>query len=114
MVGDLFVGFRFGNESDNLLLAEREGVPWFVDGLGPGCAACGTSVLFSAGVKTVSATSTTSRQRCASRGQRDINLFHNYWCKKLNGFLLLFALTAYEGTPLLTDDGPSQMALASG
>ena len=77
IIGDLLVGFRFGNKSYNLLFAEREGVTWFVHRPALGLAAGMTSVLFSAGVKTVPASGTTPRRRCTSAGPSNIHFIHN-------------------------------------
>jgi hypothetical protein len=90
IVRDLLIGFGLGNERNNLSFAEGEGVTWLGNGPALGCAACRTSVLFSAGMKTIPASSTTPRHECASGGHCNINLFHNYEVPKPAGILLLF------------------------
>jgi len=89
IVSDLLVGLGFGDESHNLLFAEGEGLTWSVDSPALGRAACGTSVLFSAAVKTGPATSTTPGRRPAYATRRNIQLVHNHLVRSLDEILML-------------------------
>ena len=77
IVGDLLVGFGFGNKSYNLSLAKGKGVTGLGDVSAFGCTASQASVLFSLRVKSVPASSTTPGYGCATRGDSDINFLHN-------------------------------------
>jgi hypothetical protein len=61
IVGDLLVGFGFGNEGNNLLFPEGQGMTRFADGSYLRSAASRADVLLSPSVKAVPAASATTR-----------------------------------------------------
>jgi hypothetical protein len=76
-------------------------VPCLLNRPALGCAAPRTGVLFSAGLKTVPATSTTPGYRRVSNGNCIVNLFHNYWCKTSLKSLLVSWPTPCQTLPAL-------------